>query len=443
MPKKYPALRLAILLAAVGLLWPSVGFAEAGDGLRAGDLKLSPSLSLSGTYDGNVYRSAVDASGEPDPIGAPVLGINPALSITTVDPTSVDFTLDGGATWEQYFSDQRRVQRQSGLESDAGISAIINPNGGFSFTLADDFEYTNEAPPFATASTYNRLLNRVGGEFGIHPGDKILDIGLGYKWSAYRYITPTLQDLDKDSHDFNLDLTWKFLPKTAFVLEGDFSLVQYQTTERGFSGSGLENVDSKPLHVKAGLSGLITRRFSTRLLAGYGAGFYDRGASYNGFIGQADLKYEYGNLGLDNHIAAGYKRTFEDSTVGNFFAMHAANLELRQNFLQKRFGFSINGRYVWRDYSDLGFETGPSGFPETVNGRGERVLAPEALNDNYVSAGLGLHSEFLKWWDASLEYNFEGNFSNDQTNVVQSGGQVDFFNSYTRHTVLLKTTIKY
>lgn len=431
-------LPLWVAVASV-IFWPVDGQAEAGDGLRAGDLVLHPSVTASGSYNQNVFRLNPEES---DPIGSPVVGIAPGLSISTINPTAVSVDMNSEVRWQQYLADDGRVRSQSGLDGHGGLGITLNPEGGLSLTLSDDLIYTNEPPPYPSREPYNRLVNRAGGKIGIHPGDKILNIGLGYKYSIYRYFTRRLGDLTKDSHDFDLDVSWRFLPKTAFLFSASTKLIKYEEPFNEAGGStGLPNVESTPLNLQAGLSGLLTKRLAARAMAGYALGFYESGPSYNGLIGQAGLTYDYGSLDLDNELSLNYKRSFRDSSVGNFFGLHRVAFGWRQNFADKRFGVSAGAKWTYREYASLDEQIEDVGGVNVVEDSQGRTIAIPELYDNYISASAGLHSEFLKWWKASLKYTYSQNFT---TNVVEiPSEQLEQLRAFNRHMVTLSTTIRY
>lgn len=432
-------LALAILLVGVGLLGPKTAKAEAGDGLRAGDLKLNPRLTLSGAYDENVFR--LDRQERRGRVSsAPMLSVEPGLEISTIDPTSVDFSLDGSVEWEQYISQDPSLQAQSGLQGAGNVSAVLSPRGTLSLKLSDDFTYRNEPPPYASRTSWDRLVNAAGAKVGIHPGDRILEVGLGYNYVVHRYLTDNLQDLDKDTHEFGLDVAWKFLPKTALVLDADGSLVRYGTPFRGAEGAGLRNVDSNPIHLRGGLSGLVSNRISVRLLGGHGWGLYDSGPSYRGLLALADITFKYGNLEMDNRVTAGYERSFSDATVGNYFGYHRGYLELRQNLMDKRLGLSLKGSYTRRDYASFQLDQ-QNGLNVTENRNGEQVFFDD-LEDNQLEVTAGVHGKFFDWWDTSLEYTYDANLSNDRQDVP-AAGDARYFRRYQRHHVMLSTTFKY
>ncbi|MFB6264907.1 MAG: hypothetical protein ABEL76_14990 [Bradymonadaceae bacterium] len=438
-----------MLAAAVVLLSSSVGRAEAGDGFKAGNLALSPELQVFGAYDTNVFRLDSDevAPGEDVP-SSPVLGIAPGLEITTPNPSNFDFQLDSSVLWEQYLSSEQVVRDQSGLSADGKVSGRINPNGNVSFELHDKIQYKNEPPTTASSDSFDRLVNRVGGGLGIHPGDRILQIDLIYDWARFVYFHPSLLDLDKSEHQRDLDLKWRFLPKTALVLQSDFDVIRYDVGRRGVAGAGLPNTDGTPFHTKAGLSGLFTRRLSTRLLAGYANGFYESGPSYSAFIGEARIAYKIGPIDADNEIALQYERSFRDSPVSNFFSMHRAQLSYEHSFFDERFGIFANGQFIYRDYAPLQAPRDDrfSQFKVVRNNRGEEVLLPTDMHDRLWTAKGGVESKFLDWWKVKLSYEFSTNQTDDQTDVLDAqlnAPRATFRRQFVRHYVQLSTTISY
>ncbi|GEM_PF-2008021 len=439
---------LAGLAVAAFMLWPATGLAGPGDGLQAGNLVVHPRLSLTGEYDTNVFRRTTAETGVSDLPSAPILYIAPGLGIQTDDPQALDLNFDGELVWEQFFGGDNAVDAQTGLTGNAYLGAELNPNGGFSFTVENDFTHNSEEPTVSTANERNWLRNSVGGIIGIHPGDDILRIDLGYHWNINRYYFDTGLDLDKQQHVASFDMTWRFLPKTAFILESDLEVNRYESPTRGAQGSGLPNTDSMPVNVKGGLSGLISRRLSTKLLFGWEWGIYESGPDYSEPIGRAQFGFKWGDLSLDSGIGVHYERSFDDSTLGNYYGSHEVGGEVQQNFFDKAFGLRAGAKYILRDYADLDADrTGPSG-PNTEpryyivsNANGNDIRIPFGLNDNILNINAAIMSDFADWGSLELSYNFWGNFTDDQVRAPTEN--VTALREFQQHVVQLKATVKY
>jgi hypothetical protein len=452
--KKFAVRIVAVLLATV-VSSPSWVAAGPGDGLRAGDLKLHPRLTLSGGYDTNVFRLSEDEISDGGAFGAPVLNISPGLAIETIDPTTFKLDFDGELTWEQYFGSNPALTSQSGLTGKGSFGTTFNYDGGVSFRVEDDFTYENIPPNDPSTDSFNELVNRAGAVLGIHPGERIFRLDLGYGYKIFRYYTPALFDLDRDKHQIDLDLTWRFLPKTAFVLQGDFDVIRYETEFRGVQSDQipdrdkLPNVDSTPLKVKGGLSGLLTPRISLRLLGGWGEGFYDSGPSFGGFVAHTSATYRFGSKDLGSKVTAGYERDFKDANISNYSTEDRAFLDLTHNFFDKKFGYTITGEYVYADYSPLqagttevtGEDGEPREFKTVRNRRGELVFLPDDLHDEIVRASVGIHSELGGWWRGELTYEFSSNLSGDRIDIPTS--DATRFRGFLRHYVLASMTFTY
>lgn len=424
MYKRSPVLpRVASILLAAAIFWPASGWTEPGDGFKAGDLRLHPRLELTGAYDSNVFHLSDEETGGDNIVSAPALFIAPGLTVDTVDPTGFDFEFNGDLVWEQYIGSERGLSAQSGLTGDAYIGGTINPAGDFSLKLENDFQHQSEQPYYQSPTEYNWFRNRAGGVIGIHPGDDILQVDLGYHWELYQYYFVSALDLDKNVHDVDLDLTWKFLPKTAYVLEGDFSVIRYDAQERGVQGAGLPNVNSTPFGLRTGLSGLITRRLRAKLLGGWKWGFYESGPTYSGPVGRAEIALQHGQIPLDNQLMAYYEHNYMDSTIGNFFNQHTVGAQFEQNFLQKRLGLTANAEYIARDYAELQAEEvqiNNETYKRVRNFQNQDVFLPDDMHDQILTLRAGIHGDPAKWFRVGAQYQYLQNFTNDQVDVPRA-----------------------
>lgn len=425
MPSRHRTISLIIAIFAVML--PATVSARAGDGLVAGNLVLSPGASLGAAFDTNVFRLSTR---ERAPIGAPSLSLVPFLTIASSNGDLVDFKLDSRLGWQQYIPiGERVVLGQSGLTADVGADLTFNRAGAFSFALGERLQRTNEAPPDPDSDPYNRLVNRLGATIGVHPGGRVFQHYLSYDWNVYLF--DEFPDLNKQIHDFTLKNYWRFLPKTAAVLNADFQLVQYAQAARA-SGT-FANVNSNPLRITGGLSGLITKRLSLRLLGGWGIGFYNAGPNFNSVVLDTQATFAFGNLAEKNKLFLGYERNFQDSSIANFASYHRPYAGYEQGFGGQRLRLTIRGEALIRDYQGA-----PTG--DFINASGDTVTITAGLNDLLIAANAGLEFNIYKWWSVGAHYNFSTNLTNDVFRV-SDGSEV--VREYARHLVTLSTTVHY
>lgn len=414
------------LIIALAVMLPTTLSAEPGDGLETGNLILSPGATFSAAFDTNIFRLSVD---ERAPIGAPYVQLVPFLKISSVNGDIVDFRVDGSVGWQQYVPiGERVVLGQSGLKADVGLDLVFNRAGAFSFAIGERLQRTNEAPSEPDAASYNRLVNRLGATMGLHPGGRVFQHFLSYDWNVYLY--DQFPDLNKTVHDFTLKNYWRFLPKTAVVLNGDFQIVQYsqQTREEGYV-----NINSTPLRINGGLSGLITRRMSVRLLGGWGIGFYDANESFNSFLIDTQLAYAFGNLAEKNKLFLGYERNFQDSSIANFASYHRPYAGYEQGFSDRRLSLSIRVEALIREYE--GEIVG-----DFLNPAGDTISINEGLDDLLINAGVGLDFNIYKWWSVGARYGFSANLTDD---IISVNGSPEIVREYVRHLVSLNTTVRY
>ncbi len=431
----------AFAAMVAGMCLPALVFAGPGDGLKAGDLTLVPKLTLSGGYDSNVFRLAEgerDTYPNFDSAGSAKGRITPSLDISTPDDRFFVFNFGSSVTWEQYFNSSDSTRGQSGLSTDIGLGAALNKTGDFSLTIDESFERSNEPPPAPSEDSYNRYTNALGVAFGIHPGARIVDAELGYTWSRYWHETDELQVLNRSRHQFRLNTKYNFLPKTGLYLDATYGLIRYDDVTGLSSPSGpgniVTNVNSQPLRITGGLSGLITPRLSIKGGAGYGWSFYDAGEDFKGVIGSAALGYAYGRMDMNNVLQLGYKFSFDDFSLGNFYTNHRMFLKIKQNLVDKRLSLTGDVAFEIRDYS---FD--PSQFAQ--------LAGDENYDDQLLTAGAGVDYKIKDWWSAGLNYDLRWNFTDNEFLFGDPADpqtpSVPVLRRYMQHQVFLSTTLRY
>lgn len=420
----------ALALTVVACLVPAIAAAEAGDGLVAGNLTLSPGVSANSAVDTNVFRQSTRD------IGSPLLGsslqLAPFLNVGTLNPGVTEFAFDGRVAWQQYLNfDDTRLISQSGLTADAGAALTFNRQGAFSFQLEERLQRTNEPPSIPTDVTYNRTHNRLGATAGLHPGGKVFQHYLSYDWNVYLH--DELTEFNRQVHDFTLKNYWRFLPKTAAVLNADYGLVRYSTPTQ--QGGLFNNINSNPLRLTGGLSGLITNRLSLRLVAGWGWGFYDAGQSFTGLLTDVQVAYAFGARASEkNRIYLGYQRDFQDSPIANFATFHRPYAGYMQQLMNERLTIDIRAESMIRDYV---------GEPEgtfVTEGGGTATIAG-GLNDLIFRASTSVDYNLYKWWSLFASYHFTSNFTDDV--ILVDLPATDAVRDYQRHLVAIGTTFRY
>ncbi len=403
--------------------------AEPGDGISAGNLTLHPGLRLVGGFDSNVFFLSSD---EADLLSSPSVKVTPFLDINTTEPDVFNLSLNASVGWMQYLSPSSDViQGQSGLESEVNLGLGINEKGAFSLKLEDSFERTNEPPDTASEISFDRTINRAGLTLGLHPSGRVFQHYLSYDWTIN--LNDQLEDIDRQLHDFTLRNYWKFLPKTAFVLTGDLGLVRYDSPTRGRGNRTFDNVNSMPLRITGGITGLFTNRLSLKVVGGWGFGFYEEGETFSGFLADLRATYGIGSTTEKSSVYVGYERQFGDATIANFSSWHKPYAGYEQGFANRRLRLKLRGEILLRSY-----EGSFSGLHSVAGGQ---VDIPDTLSDSLVRVKAGVAFNITRWLSTGLDYTLSSNLTEDR--LDGSGSAEDTLRNYTRHFVGLGLTVKY
>jgi hypothetical protein len=377
-------------------------------------VRFHPSLTLQGGYDTNIFYE--DTNEQID--GAPVVGVRPELEIGTHKATNVDFQLKVGGFYQYFVSSNRLVAEQSGFAVDGGTALTFNPNGAVAFKLSDTFLRTNETPSGSSLTSFNRIYNDAAVDLIIQPGGKVLTLALGGHAALTRH--QVLQDLDKTEFGARAALKWKFLPKTALVVDASWDFIYYDTAERTIPGlaagderpflapfqGGLTNVNSQPLRVRGGLKGLLFSRISLTILGGYGQGFYESGSDFTGFIGSGEIAYE---IGPTSRFRVGYERTFRDNSFSSFATDHKAYMGYNHQF-GGRFDLVLDGSFIHREFSET-----PTIFLPDVNVSGVQGTSAYSTTrrvDPLINGGVDGTFYITRIFTVGMSYDLSVNTSN-------------------------------
>ena len=108
----------------------------------------------------------------------------------------------------------------------------------------------------------------IAGTEGVLERGYRLTFNVGYLFGIDYFENTSLSDYDLQYHQFDLRASWRFFPKTALYIAANETINIYQ--HPGAS----QHPDSFPLHVDAGMQGLITPKLTVNAWIGYGNGFY-------------------------------------------------------------------------------------------------------------------------------------------------------------------------
>jgi hypothetical protein len=330
-------------------------------------------------YDSNVFYEGIN------PRGAAMIRSSIFADMSNATRSGavgrLSFQMRGGLTYRRYQSSDQDVQNFANAWMPSAGLALSTSSGQFGFGLADTFVRL-EDPPYnpGQPQPITRYNNQGSAELRWAPGGGRLSSMLRYTnmidWFAevYNYASSMTNSL-------MLDVSWKWLPKTAIFVNVTQGIVTYFE-------AGTPKAPSYPLRVTAGIRGLLTEKTSVALALGYTNAFYSGpGPSTSGFYGSTfgDLSFTVRPTML-SRVVLGYRHSFENSVISNFYYAETAYASYVQQ-IAGRLALDLSGRYVYKDYQ------GTAQIDPAVAGRVDNFFQVGATLDyfvrNWIYAGVG------------------------------------------------------
>jgi hypothetical protein len=305
-----------------------------GIGIRAGRFELHPGIAAEFGYDSNFFQRA--DSGERPPVDAWRLRITPSLTLSTVTERRrgseavgatpmLNLSANLFGSYSEIFGSSPDLDNQRRFDLGAGVKADIAPQRPFGADVYADFVRNGEpsnAP--GTDQSFDRDQARGGAGVTWRPGGGLFDWRLGYE-AAYSYFEDRpYTNLENLQHSVSTRGRWRILPRSGFLYDARYTFIRYQR-----QNTPLPNGDD--LQMRLGFSGLVTNRIAFLVLAGWNASFYEaqpgeRPQNYDGYVGQAELKYfvmaasdgDSAGVGLSS-ITLGFTRDLQNSYLGSFY----------------------------------------------------------------------------------------------------------------------------
>ena len=296
---------LRALIALLGVLSsaPSFGQVAKAPGFKIGEGRLHPFLELDARFDSVAVRfvPTVDSA-------ELVLHVRPGLSFELDTPaTLVNFK--GAAEYLWYTGlISAGSSRLSRFQTNVGLDTKFNRDGVAEVQLGDNLVRSDRTSNPAFTVGVISLFNNAYLAVPIHPGGRALEITPKVGWSVEFFETQAgvggctvgtacdpVAAANYSNVNFGINGRWKFLPKTAVILDVNLDWRTY------FARPTLS--DKVLFRAQAGLAGLISPRIAVTLLVGYGGDFTN--GSIHTVIGTAEFSY---TVTEQSRIAIGYTR---------------------------------------------------------------------------------------------------------------------------------------
>jgi Putative beta-barrel porin 2 len=257
--------------------------AAFGNGIRVGgaDGRLHPFVELELRYDSNVaaYYQPAQTSGDL------ILHVRPGI-LLNVPGESVAVDLRAMLDWAQYFGLQDSPTKivstkdLSNLFATVSLGVGFNRRGQLGLELDEKFARSNQPAVYSIAAGIISNYNDLSLSVPWRPGGGALTVSVGGDWALESFeafksgqicstatVNPYcnsiyLSKLGYNNYTANLGVNWKFLPKTAALLDLSWFDRVPNSTLYSIAGTGMR--------AQVGASGLVTTHLAATLKGGYG-----------------------------------------------------------------------------------------------------------------------------------------------------------------------------
>ncbi len=380
-----------------GLPYKSTG--ESNTGIQIADgVLLHSGIGVEAGYDTNVFYASTNAE------GSSILRVMPFVDLTNATrsgPASKTLTFDlrGGLLYRHYFSDAADIQPyRNAWNPNAGVSLSLG-GGQLGFGFADVFARIEDPPYQGQAGVLERNNNQASAEVRWAPGGGRLSGTFRYTNMVDIY-SASYAYANSMTNTLMLDVSWKWLPKTAVFVNVQQGYVFYfndnvTVTNVVNSTTNMGKASSFPLYVTAGLRGLLTEKTSGTLTLGYVNAFYSSGTSTSGFLGStyADLNFTVRPNQL-SRIVLGARHDFLNSVISNFSYEDTVYASYVQQ-IAGRLALDLSGRFARLDYQ--------GNFVDP---------AQDGRIDHYFQVGATLDYFMRNWAYLGVGYSLLDNSSN-------------------------------
>ncbi|HYD40411.1 MAG TPA: outer membrane beta-barrel protein [Anaeromyxobacter sp.] len=341
---------LRALAGLLALVLAPAADAGPGNGIRLGGsaARLHPYLELEGRYDSNLVFTE---EGEQE--AGFILHVRPGLTLASPsERAAVDFRAH--LDWAQYLGESSDLSR---LFGDAALSVGLNRRGSLGLELTDVFRRSsstrNLTLGYAVVSNTNDL--RVSVPFRPGGGAFVTTLTGGWRLETFEpFVKGNLCEggapecdadqaaqLDYSDVTGGLDLRWKFLPKTAAVLQGEYWRRLPSDPDAGLELSGYRGW--------AGVAGLFSAHLAGTLRGGYGSASLSPG-SISTWLANAEVEW----IPLETaSVKAGYLHDLgADPGAAGAYTSHRGYADARA-LLAARYTVQLVASYERRAYQGV------------------------------------------------------------------------------------------
>lgn len=305
---------------------PSSGPAQ--NGIKMGEGRVHPFFDLELHYDSAAWVNSTLTDISPELIGH----FRPGFRLD-IPSNAVDLALNANVDYVWYTGlITPNSKAASRLDAGADLSANFNKKGPVGFELGDRFSRSDRTTNVAVSIGVISLFNEVRGAIPIKPGGGALELSPSASYAVEFFsplaggdeeCSPTVpcQDFNYQNVRFGLAGNYRFLPKTALILDATFDM-------RSYFNPG-PNKEADLLKAQAGLAGLVSPKIALLLKLGWAQDFL--GAAKT-LVGHGELSYL---LNERSNVKFGYLRSIDPVPIYGSFGDDRGYVEANLLFGEK------------------------------------------------------------------------------------------------------------
>ncbi|QSQ19417.1 hypothetical protein JY651_29320 [Pyxidicoccus parkwayensis] len=312
-----------------------------GNGIKVGSGRLHPYFDLETRLDSGVGYFAPTSGQEPSPSGlSPDLSgefamhFRPGFKLE-VPSSQLAFNLNANLDYVLYTGLMTADSgRASHLEGAADLMARLNPDAPLSLEVSDQFVRSDRTRTAAIGAGVLSLFNEARVRVPWRPGGGAVEVTPNVAY-AVEFFQPlgatspvgctegvcdplTADRFDYGNLHFGMEGRWRFLPKTAVILDTGVDL-------RSYFNDGSENATLA--RALLGVAGLVSPKVAVTAKAGWGQNLAAAGGGT--FLGQLEGTYLFSPT---LSFKAGFLRTLEPVAAYGLFTDNRAYGEARALF---------------------------------------------------------------------------------------------------------------
>jgi hypothetical protein len=301
---------------------------------------------------------------------------------------------------------QYNASALSGFAGKLTTSLLVNQLGAFAFRAGESVQRIADTGNQTYSGRALHVANDVFVGFDAKPGGGALMVSADYALFYDRFDrsgnyvkSDAAKALDSFQQRPQLRLTWKFLPRTAVLLEGQANLAQYPGGGRYDNGAKNQPVNIVLSYL--GAVGSITPKIDVLIKAGYGDTLISTD-NYRTAVAQAELRYE---ITTNAKLRMGALRDIQPTSLFKYYGQTRGYVEYNHQF----FGTTqarLNLAYSYLTYGADVMASGQHRVDQVFGGEVSlehrfrewlsiaAIERPNLRNSTYVSAGGSKDSYF-------------------------------------------------